>query len=91
MNIIDLGSLAADGSTPPVTIINPGKVGFFVAGDLGSGTLKLEASHDNSTWVDYPSGSLALGYKEFDVVSPYLRATLSSASDPAVTVVATKG
>lgn len=51
---------------------------FFAQGEFDGGTAKLQWSLDESTWTDYPSGSLtANGFKRIAIGPCKLRIVLS--------------
>lgn len=80
-------SLAADGQTTKV-YFSGGRGTMTVFGTFGGGTVKLQRSVDNgTTWIDVSGASVtANGQTNFEFSACYLRADLSGATTPSVTV-----
>lgn len=83
-----LDNQTADGSSPWVAAISDGLINVYVTGNLGSGTLTLEAlAPDGTTAVPITDGSFTTaGVKVIQAASLALRATLSDATSPDVSV-----
>lgn len=77
----------ATGTALAIDHTNDGYFCFYATGTFGSGTAKLQVSLDGTTYVDVTGASLtADGYKVCQVFGRFLRAVLSGATTPVLSI-----
>lgn len=79
--------LAADGSTEQMNVPQTGDHVVFATGDFGGGTLSFEASYDGGvTWLTIEEMTVAARVVRFISSDEIVRATLSGATAPDITI-----
>lgn len=91
MNLLS-ANLTANGSTASIDLRNvthtiPTLVGLLVNGTWGGGTITVEYSADNSTWLASAITSTADGHADIPRYAGFVRVTLSGATAPDLDVV----
>jgi hypothetical protein len=88
INTISLcSSQTTNGEGLPQTIQGSTKYALYVQGNLGGGSVKLQVSLDGTNWMDVPGSTMtAPGLVILEMIAKHIRAVLSGATAPEVTV-----